>query len=84
MAAAFVVISIVAVWGLLLGAATLSRGAGRGRGASVAIVTVAYLAVAAAALGWFGLTRSGALGVFGMLFPYAVALGLVLLPRRAV
>ena len=77
-------VSIIVVWGVLLGAAVLCRLVGRmRRGPSIAVVTCCYLALGALALLWLGWTWRGGAGVTGMLLPYTVAVGTVfLMPAR--
>jgi hypothetical protein len=75
-----VIVIIAAVWGVLFGAAYLSRvTAGCGKRWSAAIVTGSYLALAALSLSWFGFNTDGILGAFGMSLPYAAAIGVVLI-----
>ena len=71
--------AIVAIWGVLLGAAFLSRAAvGLGRRSSIMVVTVCYLGLSALALLWLGATWNGFAGILGMLLPYAISSGIVL------
>ncbi len=75
----FVSLSIVVVWGVLLGAAYGCRVMGRlSRGVSISAVTGCYLVLSGLALAWLGPTWRGGAGVFGMLLPYAVAIGIIL------
>jgi hypothetical protein len=77
-----VIVIIVAVWGVLLGAAYLSRvTAGCSKRSSTAIVTGSYVALAVLSFSWFGFTTNGALGALGMSLPYAAAIGIVLTAR---
>ena len=72
--------SIVVVWGVLLGAAYLCRVTGRlRRWPSIAVLTGCYLGLAAAAVFWLGWTWRGGAGATGMLLPYTVAVGVVLM-----
>lgn len=79
-----VIVAIIVVWGVLFAAAYLSRvTGGRSRRSSVAVVTGSYLVLGFLALSWFGFNRTGFLGAFGMLLPYAAATGMVMIsPRR--
>ena len=63
----FTIAAIVVVWVVLFGAAYLARGLSRER--SAAVVIGGYLGLSALALAWFGLNRTGLLGVAGMLLP---------------
>lgn len=79
----FVTASIVVVWAVLLGAAYLCRVAGGlSRQSSAAAVIGSYLILSALALSWFGLNGAGILGVFGMLLPCAVAIGIAMIPSK--
>ena len=80
---AIVGLVIAMVWGTLLGAAYLCRVRARlDRRLAMAIVTACYLGLSAIALLWLGWTWQGKAGVTGMLLPYAVASGCVLVARR--
>ena len=80
---AVVGLAIVAVWGTLLGAAYLCRvRAHLERRSAMAIVTGCYLGLSALALLWLGWTWQGGAGITGMLLPYAVASGTILVARR--
>ncbi|WP_428486026.1 hypothetical protein [Rhodopila sp.] len=80
---AFVTIAIVVVWSVLFGAAYFSRVVGRlSRQSCITIVTGCYLVLSALALSWFGLTRTGLLGITGMLLPYAVGIAIVMIPFK--
>ncbi len=75
--------AIVVVWATLLGVAYLCRVRARlDRGPAVAIVTLCYGWLSALALLWLGWTWRGGVGVTGMLIPYAVATGTILVGRR--
>ena len=63
---------IVVVWVVLLGLALAARRI-TARWVRMLLVTSAYCVLAAVALGYLGITRSGLLGAFGMLLPYACA-----------
>ena len=84
----YVVPAIIVVWSVLLGSAYLSRIiAGFGKRSSVLAVTAGYAALSLLAVAWLGFNRAGLLGAFGMLLPYAAAIGVVMIsppnPRRA-
>ena len=79
----FTIAAVVVVWVVLFGAAYLARTTGGlSRGRSAAVVIASYLGLSALALAWFGLNRTGLLGVAGMLLPCAAALGMVAHPTR--
>ena len=79
----FAAIAIVAVWVVLFGAAYLARRVGGlSKRRSAAIVMGSYLGLSALALAWFGLNRTGLLGVTGMLLPCVAGLGMVAYPTR--
>lgn len=72
--------SIIVVWATLFAAAYLARVVARlSRSRASLVVAGTYLLLGVGVLAWFGLNESGALGIFGMLFPCAAAMGLVLL-----
>ncbi len=78
-----VTLAVIAVWMLLCGSAYVSRfAARRSRRASVGITALFYIVLAAAVLGWFGLTATGFLAISGMVVPFAAALALAMAPRR--
>jgi hypothetical protein len=78
-----VAISIAAVWAVLFGTAWLCRrNAGLNKVASAAIVTGCYLALATTALSWFGWNATGLLSISGMILPWLVGIGIVLIPRH--
>ena len=80
---AIVGLAIAAVWGTLLGVAYLCRVRARlDRHSAMAIVTACYLGLSALTLLWLGWTWQGGAGVAGMLLPYAVASGCVLVARH--
>ena len=77
MNAVLLIVPIAAAWGALLGIAYLTRFTLRmSRRRSVIAIVGGYLALSVMALAWLGLTRSGGLGVFGMLLPLAAAIAL--------
>lgn len=79
----FTITAVVVVWLVLFGAAYLARiMGGLGKGRSAAVVIGSYLGLSALALAWFGLNRTGLLGVAGMLLPCAAALGTIAYPTR--
>ena len=71
------ILVIIVVWGCLLGGAYVLRAGGWSRPASAAITTGLYGLFCVLALLWFGPNQSAALGAFGMLLPYVVALVLI-------
>ena len=66
------IVAIVVVWAVLLGVAVAARRI-VARWVRVLLVTAAYCVLAALALAYFGVNRSGLLGAFGMLLPYVCA-----------
>ena len=78
-----IVVAIVIVWSVLFGGAYLARVIARvSQRSSIAIITGLYLALCAVALSWLGLDWRGFASIAGMLVPYAISIGVILLPFR--
>ena len=75
---AIVVTAIIVVWMVLFGAAYLAQTVGGlSKGRSAVVVMSSYLGLAALALAWFGLNRTGLLAAAGMVLPCVAALGMI-------